>query len=287
MTKEQYESEINGSVLFSIDRETNSVLWTTEARKLIAVICNYYKDCVLSEKVFCESGLEIVECCNECFRFYKATDGIFLHYLNASLKKKLSQKKAKEIIGKQRHGISISKNDDQRIRKLIKYAESKGEDIYSPETQQKLAKYLGISLQDIIKYIEMSSISVASDIIYDNEGEENSVFDLLPSSEDIEKSVEEKEAFYNQLKRIADEFDACQERQKSILSALLTIKIAPTLPEFIFKEKIEYSFFNIQILKQFISGKELPNAKQIASIHNVSEQSASRTLANFIKKLKE
>ena len=287
MTKEQYESEINNSILFKIDRETDSVLWTTEARKLLAVICQYYKSFILSEKVFCDSGLEIVECCNECFRFYKESDGIFLHYLNASLKKKLYRKRAKEIVEQQRQGIKVSKTDDQKIRKLIRFVESKGEDIYSNETQTKLAKYLNVSIKEISIYIKMSSISVASDIIYDNEGEENSLFDLIPANENIANEAEEKEALLNRLQQISDAFNACQERQKSILSSLLTIKILPALPEYILKNPTTYSFINITILTLFLSGEELPTARQIAAAHGVAEQSASRTFANFVKKLRE
>ena len=233
MTKEQYESEINGSILFKIDREIDSVLWATEARKLLAVICNYYKTFVLSEKVFSESGLEIVECCNECFKYFKETDGIFLHYLNASLKKKLYIKNAKEQIDAQRHGIKVSKSDDQRIRKLIKFVESKGDDIYDNKTQTKMAKYLGISLQEITMYVEMSSISVSSDVITDNAGEENSIFDLIPAQSNIANELEQKQALLDLLQRIDNEFNDCQERQKSILSSLLTIKMLPDLPGYV------------------------------------------------------
>ena len=287
MTKEQYESEINGSILFTIDREKNSVLWTTEARKLLAVICEYYKTFVLSERVFSESGLEIVECCNECFKYFKETDGIFLHYLNASLKKKLYIKSAKEQIDAQRHGIKISKSDDQRIRKLIKFVESKGDDINDSKTQEKMAKYLGVSLQKITMYIEMSSISVSSDIITDNDGEENSIFDLFSDKSSVANETEEKEELLDTLRLIDEEFKNCQERQKSILSSLLTIKMLPDLPGYVLNNHSKYSFINITMLESFLSGEELPSAKQIACAHGVSEQSASRTLSNFIKKIKE
>ena len=148
-------------------------------------------------------------------------------------------------------------------------------------------KYFSALIKEISMYIEMSSISVASDIIYDNEGEENSLFDLIPANENIANETEEKEALLSRLHQISDAFNACQERQKSILSSLLTIKILPTLPEYILKNPTNYSFINITILTLFLSGEELPTARQIAAAHGVAEQSASRTLANFVKKLRE
>jgi DNA-binding transcriptional regulator YhcF (GntR family) len=108
-----------------------------------------------------------------------------------------------------------------------------------------------------------------------------------------EKNAEDKmadeSAFVSLVETINGVFTTVQDRQKKLLSMLLTAEIIKACDEDLDKAKNVLTgkeLFNKEVFDYYEKNGELPTAKQIGKILGVSEQSLSRTYKNFKEKLK-
>ena len=105
-----------------------------------------------------------------------------------------------------------------------------------------------------------------------------------------EEAIVLKDGLKELIAQIDKVFQTVQERQKKLLSLLLTAEIVKAL-EYDVKEAERvldgYSFCNMEIIDWHNKYGDIPTAKQIGELCGVSEQSASRTYKNFKEKLKQ
>ena len=287
-SKEQYEEQINSAVVFSIDRSNNSVLWETEARKLLVLTIEYYKDCVMRKETFENYAVELFESVQQSIRSFSPEKGTFLHYVNVAVKHRINQKKLADTLDQQRQGMSVSAKDNQLIRKMLSFVRSKGYDINNQETQERIAAQFNVPVLQVRFCVEQSQIKVINETISDEEGEESSIFDKIAAAEpSAEQSMEYKEKQFDLIRRIDVAFRACQDRQKPLLSSLLTARLitAIDLNDDLLTELETVSFIDKTLMREYRSGRKMPSAKQIAEQHGTSEQSVSRTYKTFIEKV--
>ncbi len=287
-TKEQYEERINSADVFSIDRSKDSELWKTEARKLLVLTIEYFKDCILRKETFENYGLELFESIQQSIQSFSPEKGTFLHYVNVAVKHRIDKKKLADALDQQRQGLSVSAKDNQLIRKMLSFVRSKGYDINNRETQERIAEQFNVPVSQVRFCVEQSQIRVINETISDAEGEESSIFDKIASTDpSIEQSLEDREKQLDLIRRIDGVFQTCQERQKTLLSCLLTAKLIPAidLNDDLLSELETVSFINRTLMMDYISGMKMPSAREIAKVLNTSEQSASRTLKNFLEKV--
>ena len=199
--------------------------------------------------------------------------------------------KAKEIIEEKRQGIRVASEDDKMIRKIIALANSKGLDINDNIVQKKIAKFLNIDYNKLQELLKINNDAVAvSSTVSNEDGDEIELFDLQASKEKTaeEKMVDES-AVISIIEEIEDVFSKVQERQKRLLSMLLTVEVVKAFNEDIDKAKeilCDKEFYNEEVFDYCINNGALPTAKQIGVICGVSEQSLSRTYKNFKEKLR-
>ena len=287
-SKEQYEEQINSAVVFSIDRSNNSVLWETEARKLLVLTIEYYKDCVMRKETFENYAVELFESVQQSIRSFSPEKGTFLHYVNVAVKHRINQKKLADTLDQQRQGMSVSAKDNQLIRKMLSFVRSKGYDINNQETQERIAAQFNVPVLQVRFCVEQSQIKVINETISDEEGEESSIFDKIAAAEpSAEQSMEYKEKQFDLIRRIDVAFRACQDRQKPLLSSLLTARLitAIDLNDDLLTELETVSFIDKTLMREYRSGRKMPSAKQIAEQHGTSEQSVSRTYKTFLEKV--
>ena len=101
--------------------------------------------------------------------------------------------------------------------------------------------------------------------------------------------LSKKEDIVGLVEKINDVFTTVQDRQKRLLSMLLTVEIIKACDEDLDKAKNVLTgkeLFNEEVFDYYKKHGELPTAKQIGEILGVSEQSLSRTYKNFKEKLK-
>ena len=292
LTREEYENLINNSPLFEIDKESSPALYKTERYNLLTLIADYYRHYVYPNKPLEKYSLTLMETAVECIKYYKSEKGVFLHLLNNSLKRELRIAYAKEEIEKVRRGIQVSKENDKLIRKIIAYANSKGLDVGELAVQKKIADALGLPLQSVQEMLLINSNAVAvSNTVTNEEGDEVELVNLQASHEkNAEDKVVGESAFISLVEKINNVFATIQDRQKRLLSMLLTAEIIKACDEDVDKAcKVlaGKEMFNKEVLDYYNKHGKLPTAKHIGSVCKVSEQSLSRTFKNFKEKLKD
>lgn len=291
LTREEYENLINNSPLFEIDKESSPALYKTERYNFLTVLTDYYRLYVYPNKPLDSYSMTLMETAMECIKYYDKDKGEFLHLFNSSMKRDLHIAKAKEIIEEKRQGIRVSNEDDKLIRKIIALANSKGLDIYDITIQQKISKVLNLELSRLQELLRINDDAVAvSSTVTNDDGDEVELFDLQSSHEkSAEDRLAEESAFISLIDRIDEVFTTVQDRQKRLLSMLLTIEIIKACDEDLDKTKNVLSskeLFNEEVFDYYEKYGELPTAKQIGILCGVSEQSLSRTYKNFREKLK-
>lgn len=85
------------------------------------------------------------------------------------------------------------------------------------------------------------------------------------------------------LDKIEKVFNSLQDRQKSLISDILTIKLWLDLDE----TDEKYSFINKDVIKEWKKSGVLPTQREIAGKYERNEASVSRTVKDFQKKLKK
>ena len=290
-TREEYENLINNSPLFEIDKESSPALYKSERYNFLTLLTDYYRLYIYPNKPLDSYSMTLMETAMECIKYYDKDKGKFLHLFNSSMKRDLHIAKAKEIIEEKRQGIRVSNEDDKLIRKIIALANSKGLDIYDLTVQEKISKALNLEssrLQELLR-INDDAVAVSSTVTNDD-GDEVELFDLQSSHEkNAEDKMADESAFVSLVEKINGVFNTVQDRQKKLLSMLLTVEIIKACDEDLDKAKNVLTgkeLFSEEVLDYYKKHGELPMAKQIGLLCGVSEQSLSRTYKNFKEKLK-
>ena len=290
-TREEYENLINNSPLFEIDKESSPALYKSERYNFLTLLTDYYRLYIYPNKSLDSYSMTLMETAMECIKYYDKDKGEFLHLFNSSIKRDLHIAKAKEIIEEKRQGIRVSNEDDKLIRKIIALANSKGLDVYDLDVQQKISKALGIEISRLQELLRINDDAVAiSSTVTNDDGDEVELFDLQSSHEkNAEEKMADDSAFVSLVERIDGVFNTVQDRQKKLLSMLLTVEIIKACDEDLDKAKNVLTgkeLFNEEVFDYYEKHGELPTAKQIGEILGVSEQSLSRTYKNFKEKVK-
>ena len=290
-TREEYENLINNSPLFEIDKESSPALYKSERYNFLTLLTDYYRLYIYPNKPLDSYSMTLMETAMECIKYYDKNKGEFLHLFNSSMKRDLHIAKAKEIIEEKRQGIRVSNEDDKLIRKIIALANSKGLDIYDLTVQQKISKALNLEPSRLQELLRINDDAVAvSSTVPNEDGDEVELFDLQSSHEkNAEDKLADESAFITLVEKINDLFKTVQDRQKKLLSMLLTVEIIKACDEDLEKARQvleDKELFNEEVLDYYKKHGELPTAKQIGLRCGVSEQSLSRTYKNFKEKLK-
>lgn len=290
-TREEYENLINNSPLFAIDKESSPALYKSERYNFLTLLTDYCRFYIYPNKSLDSYSMTLMETAMECIKYYDKEKGEFLHLFNSSMKRDLHIAKAKEIIEEKRKGIRVSNEDDKLIRKIIALANSKGLDIYDLTVQQKISKALNLELSRLQELLRINDDAVAvSSTVTNEDGDEVELFDLQSSHEkNADDRLADDSAFVLLVEKINGVFNTVQDRQKKLLSMLLTVEIIKACDENLDKARqvLECKeLFNEEVFDYYEQHGELPTAKQIGEILGVSEQSLSRTYKNFKEKLK-
>lgn len=290
-TREEYENLINNSPLFEIDKESSPALYKSERYNFFTLLTDYYRFYIYPNKSLETYSMTLMETAMECIKYYDKDKGAFLHLFNSSMKRDLHIAKAKEIIEEKRQGIRVSNEEDKLIRRIIALANSKGLDVYDLTVQQKISKALNLEFSRLQELLRINDDAVAvSSTVTNDDGDEVELFDLQSSHEkNAEDKMADESAFVSLVEKINGVFNTVQDRQKKLLSMLLTVEIIKACDEDLDKAKNVLTgkkLFNKEVLDYYKKHGELPTAKQIGEILGVSEQSLSRTYKNFKEKLK-
>ena len=127
--------------------------------------------------------------------------------------------------------------------------------------------------------------SVVSDISCNDDGEEISLLDTVVSDDDVCGEIISAESSKELLDQVESVFCELQERQKPVVSAMMTIRICKIICDNAIS--IEgYSFIDREIITDYIRKNYIPTQRDIAARFGKNEASISRTVREFVEKLR-
>lgn len=282
----EYETLIRNSILFSLDRETQTVAYKREALKMVEYLYLYLTS--INAEKYSEYGLEITQTANRCIKNYTKESGDFLNYFNKAISKEYRKAYSKKRFCEQHGGVHIPEQEQRIINKFIKLAEAQGVYDLSGDLVNNISEATGINKERVYECISLYQNSfVVDDICKDEDGNECSLFDYISSDKLTDDAVVELDAAKEVLDRIDNVFQKRQQRQKPLLSKLITAKISEQLQseETLLSIAAKMSFFDKEVYEVVLEKGSPPTAREIGENLGLSEQSVSRTFKTFVSLL--
>ena len=282
--REKFEQLILASPLFSLDKEKDMTAYKREAIKMVENLYSYLM--AVNESKYIDYGVEITQTATKCIENFDPSTGDFLHYFNAAMAKEYRCKSARRAMQEARKGIHVSEDDDRTIRKVRKYMKAKNITTLTDEQIEKIAYALSIPVETVEYSIRaVYETSVVSDISYNDDGEEISLFDTVVSDDDVCGEIISAESSKELLDQVESVFRELQERQKPVVSAMMTSRICKIICDN--EISIEgYSFVDREIITDYVLNNHVPTQRDIAARFGKNEASISRTVREFVEKLR-
>lgn len=280
--KERYEQQILQSKLFSLNCESEPNAYQREQLRMIENLYCYLMS--IGREKYENYGLEITETAKRCIRGYDESKGQFLSYFLSSWKYEFSHLTSDRLIDEKLHGIKISEDDRRNVIRYIQFVNSSGTHCSLHEICQRLSVSMGLSTEEVERIASIEETTVSSDMAVDSDGNEFCILDQFASGNDLFEEIVGNEAVSDWLYEIDEVFSEIQERQKPIVTDLLTIKLCDQLPYHILSE-CQCRFLNSDIIETWHLTGDLPSQKEIAEKHKKKEASVSRSLREFCKKV--
>jgi len=281
--KSKYESLIMNSPLFGIDKEQETTAYKRESYKMVEYLYCYLL--AINERDYEPSGSEIMDVATRCINNFDSSKGVFLYYFNSAWKQEYSHIMGEKISDERFHGIRITEEEKRNIRKYLKLAEKMDSCVSRSELFERISEAMNISVDKVELLAQMSSMFVASDMTINEDGEEINIWEHVSDGTSIEQQFDMADSVGDLLQTIENAFDGLQERQKAIVSDMVTIRIWSIMEEMNSSEK-QYRFVSKDVVAEYELTGVMPTQRQIADKYNRDEASVSRSMKEFLKKLK-
>ncbi len=281
--KGKYERLIEKSALFSIDRDTQKSLYKRESLKMVEHLYCYLL--AVNETKYEAYGCEIVEVATRCINGYDGR-GDFIHYFNAAWKKEYSHICGNQIIQDKLHGVKITEQERRDVKKLLKLLAKRNVEHINNTLYSQIAAFMGISAERVEMIAQIADVQVIGEYSNNSDGEEMNIWDSIPSDVFTEKSLDNQCSFTETMQLVEKSYEELQERQRPIVSDVLTIKLGVELVDHI-NALTEFAFINKEMIKEILDTGVVPTQRNIAEKYNRNEASISRTMKEFLKKLEE
>lgn len=279
--KQKYEKLISESPLFSLDREREYAAFKRESYRMIELLYCYLLS--INQYEYEPYGCEITEVAIRCISNFDDSKGVFLHYFNSAWKQEYSHIMGTKFEEEKYRGLHIAEEDRRAVRKYIKLAQQMRIDCSLDQLYKKLSLAMDLPVERIIELAQLNSVTVGNDSYIGDDGEEQSLWDQIQGDEDVSRGIETAENIEELFLRLEREYESLQQRQKPIVSDMITAKICSFLME---AETGRYTFVSDSVLERYRIDGTVPTQRDIAQKYGRDEASISRTIKGFLKKLK-
>ena len=281
--KEKYEKLIYETPLFSIDKDKQSVLYRKESLKLVEYLYCYVL--AINKEKYEPYGCEIVDVATRCINGYDKS-GDFIHYFNVAWSREYSHICGNEIINNKFQGMKLSDQERRDIKKYMRIVSRCNPNMTQEERLIKVSELMELPLERIKQISETADTRIVSEVAHNSEGEEVSLFDQVEEEFSTETYFDNLASLTELLDQIEAAYLKVQERQKPIISDMLTIKIGLDIWE-IEKLAKKYEFISVEISENIKHTGNVPTQRDIAEKYGKNEASISRTMKEFFKKVRE
>lgn len=273
--KREYEKLITDSPLFSLDKKEEETAFKREERKMVGYLYCYLM--AVKARDYEPYGMEITEVALRCIRNFDVSKGVFLHYFTSAWKQEFLRCRGDKALDQELHGLKVSEEEKRAIKRLARFKQRGIE----RDDVQKEATEAGLLKGDVdMGFLSIETLFISETDAEDGSEELSRLCKLQGQEADPLKQILEKQAADNILRKIDAEFQDLQERQKPIISDLLTIKICSVC-----KDCYSYSFINMEMVNNWEKTGDFPTQRDIACKYGRDEASISRTYNKFIQTL--
>ena len=279
--KQKYENLISESPLFLLDREREYAAFKRESYRMIELLYCYLLS--INRYEYEPYGCEITEVAIRCISNYDGSKGVFLHYFNSAWKQEYSHIMGRKLEEEKYRGLRIAEEDRRAVRKYIKLARQMSSVCSVDQLYKKLSMAMGLPVERIMELAQLDGVTVGSDSYIGDDGEEQSLWDQIPGNENISRRIETAEDIEELLHRLESAYGSLQERQKPIVSDMITARICTFLTE---AEAGRFTFISNSVMEKYKKDGSVPTQRDIAQKYGRDEASISRTVNNFLRKLK-
>ncbi|OUQ61829.1 hypothetical protein B5E56_00710 [Flavonifractor sp. An112] len=280
--KKKYERQIKESRLFELDRETQYTAFKREAYKMVEYLYCYLL--AVNKQKYEEYGCEITKIATLCINNFRRDKGDFLHYFNAAWKLEYQHIMGNQTHIERFHGLKVTEEEKRAVSKYIRLATNIDAGISDETLYLKLAAAMEIPVEKVRKLAQMAIVQISSDTYVNEAGEIRIIWDQLAGNISAEASIYEKETIKEILFAINQVFQGLQQRQKPIISDMITIKLCDQLSE---TQSSQYSFVSKEIMDAWTTTGVLPTQREIAKKYGRDEASISRSVKDFLNKLRK
>ena len=279
--RQKYEKLISESPLFSLDREREYAAFKRESYRMIELLYCYLLS--INQYEYEPYGCEITEVAIRCISNFDSSKGIFLHYFNSAWKQEYSHIIGKKLEEEKYRGLRVSEDDRRAVRRYIMLAQQAVTDCSTDELYKKLSIAMDLPVERIVELAQLNSVIVGGDSYISDDGEEQSLWDQIPGDENVSQKIETAENIEELMLKIEREYTSLQQRQKPIVSDMITAKICTFLTN---AEAGRFSFISDSVMEKYREDGTIPTQRDIAQKYGRDEASISRTVNGFLKKLK-
>lgn len=280
--KDKYEKLIKESCLFDLDKETQYTAFKRESYKMVEYLYCYLL--AVNEQKYEEYGCEITTIATRCLNNYSKEMGEFLRYFNAAWKLEYQHIMGNQVHIEKLHGIRITEDEKRAVSKYVRLAAHVDSGIPNETLYSKLALAMGIPIDKVRELAQLASVQISSDSYVNENGETGSIWDQLAGDSSADTSIYEEEAIEEIFHAIETVFQGLQQRQKPMLSDMITIKLCDQISE---KQSRQYCFISKEIMDAWTTTGVLPSQRDIAKKYGRDETSMSRSVKDFINKLRK
>ncbi len=281
--KDKYERLIQSSSLFSIDQEKENAAFKREARKMIEYLYCYLLS--INETKYEPFGAEIVDVSTRCIKNYSSDKGEFLHYFNKAWKIEYGHIQGRQAMEDTFGGLHFTEEEERTFRKYMKFAKSVGSKVDTERFIKTVASMMDVSDEKVQAMMQMEQSKAQAAQGYNADGESFNLFEDMIGSGGTESDILDREAVRILLSNIEEVFDGIQNRQKKLMSMIITSKIAFQVPKDCLENLKRKAYFDPEIYKQCILKGDSISVKEISERLGVQEASSSRSWKGFKEKL--
>lgn len=283
--KAEYRQLIEDSPLFGLDREKDYSAYERESKRMIGYLFSYLTTGKKGEE-YKNYGMEILKTASRCIKNYDVSKGTFLAYFMKAWKLEYSHAKGRENAEEESHGMKASRDDRRAVQKFRRLFDQIDRPCSVAQKIRQVAEAMGVTEEYAIRLWEQdNTVTLSGNSPQGGDEDGPEVFENIAAPE-YGNAAEEREGAEETLAVIERLYRRVQERQKQILSDLVTIHILEDYS--LTREQVEvFSFVNREIWEDFIVGEPLPTQRDIARKYGRDESSVSRTWNSFQEKVRE
>lgn len=292
-SKAEYERLIAESPVFSISKEKEPSRYQKEALKLVEYLYKYLVPDPHGENEgpakYEPYAVEIVEVAKRCIESFNPEKGVFLNYFNRAWKMEYEHLTGRELMKEQFHGMRIAEEQSRLYRKYKRISNRIGMDVHSSAALREIADAMGLTPEAARKLRDMEDTKPTGEIGHNDSDEETNILLNADSGKYVDERSVERGGIKEQLLLMQAVFDGLQNRQKPLISKLITAKLTLEVCDDAFALKLfqKMPYFDEEIFEKCIKTGSEVGAREISEMMGLAEASTSRSWKGFKEKLRK